>query len=386
MQANGWIDEKLLEESLEELYENAPCGYVSTLPDGAFVKVNRTFLTWIGYSREELLSGKRLQDLLSIEGKIYHETHFAPLLAMQGFVNEVAFNLRCRNGRTLPVLVNSIQKRDDAGEPLFNRTTIFNATDRREYERELLLARRRAEGATEAKTRFLSMFSHEIRNPLGSISMAIELLESIGYTDEQEPCVRILKSSANSLMDLVNQILSYNRIESGQVELDERLFDLRNLVKDVIFRTSAKAVDKKIAVRSEIDAQVPSALLGDPIKIGQILTNLVGNAVKFTEKGSITVRVNLLEIQEAQCCLKLSVEDTGIGIEPDRLSSIFEEFVQASRDTSFRYGGTGLGLAICQKLLRLYNSQLSVESTVGQGSTFAFELCLKVAEPEESLG
>jgi PAS domain S-box-containing protein len=143
------IDERLLEESLEDLYEHAPCGYVSTFPDGTFAKVNQTFLAWTGYQQEELLASKRFQDLLTIAGKIYHETHYAPLLHMQGFVNEMAFDLVCRDGRQLPVLINSVQRRDASGAPLLNRTTIFNASDRREYERELLLARRKAEHAAD---------------------------------------------------------------------------------------------------------------------------------------------------------------------------------------------------------------------------------------------
>jgi PAS domain S-box-containing protein len=147
------LAEQLLEENLEDLYEHAPCGYISTFPDGVFAKVNQTFLDWSGYERNELLAVKRFQDLLTVGGRIFYETHFAPLLHMQGFVNEVAVDIVCHDGRHLPVLLNSIQKRDASGAPLLNRTTIFNASDRREYERELLLARNRAEQATERITR-----------------------------------------------------------------------------------------------------------------------------------------------------------------------------------------------------------------------------------------
>ena len=147
------LAEQLLEESLEDLYEHAPCGYVSTFPDGVFAKVNQTFLTWTGYERNELLAGKRFQDLLTVGGRIFYETHYTPLLHMQGFVNEIAFDLLCHDGRHLPVLINSVQKRDASGTPLLNRTTIFNAINRREYERELLRARKTAEQATERITR-----------------------------------------------------------------------------------------------------------------------------------------------------------------------------------------------------------------------------------------
>jgi PAS domain S-box-containing protein len=151
------FDAVLLEESLEELYEQAPCGYVSTFPDGSFARANQTFLGWIGYARDELLRGKRFQDLLTIGGRIFYETHYAPLLQMQGFVNEIAFDLICRDGRHLPILISSIQKRNAAGTPLLHRTTIFNASDRREYERELLIARKQAEQAADRITHLLTI-------------------------------------------------------------------------------------------------------------------------------------------------------------------------------------------------------------------------------------
>jgi PAS domain S-box-containing protein len=147
------LAEQLLEESLEDLYEHAPCGYISTFPDGVFAKVNQTFLDWTGYARDELLAGRRFPDLLSVGGRIFYETHYMPLLHMQGFVHEIAFDLRCRDGRHLPTLINSVQLRDAAGTPLLNRTTIFDATHRREYERDLLRARQTAEQTTERITR-----------------------------------------------------------------------------------------------------------------------------------------------------------------------------------------------------------------------------------------
>lgn len=145
--------EQLLEESLEDLYEHAPCGYVSTLPDGSFAKVNQTFLDWTGYDRAVLLTGMHIQDLLTVGNRIFYETHYVPLLQMQGFINEIAVDIRCHDGRLLPILLNSVQKRDSSGMPLLNRTTIFNASDRRAYERELLHARNKAEQATERLSR-----------------------------------------------------------------------------------------------------------------------------------------------------------------------------------------------------------------------------------------
>ena len=159
----------IYEESAEDLYENAPCGYLSTQPNGTIIRVNRTFLAWTGYEREELVGRKRLQDLLTVGGKIFHETHYGPLLRMQGAINEINFDVVCKDGRTVPTLLNSVQKKDAAGKPLLNRTTLFNITDRKNYERELVLARKRAEDAARAKADFLSMISHEIRTPMNAI-------------------------------------------------------------------------------------------------------------------------------------------------------------------------------------------------------------------------
>lgn len=153
------FDKALLEESLEELYEHAPSGYLSIFPDGYFAKVNQTFLDWVGYAHDDLLGLKRFQDFLTVGGRIFYETHLVPLLHMQGFVNEIALELVCRDGRHLPVLVNATQKRDASGIPLLCRVTVFNASERREYERELLVARRRAEQAAERMSRLLIVSS-----------------------------------------------------------------------------------------------------------------------------------------------------------------------------------------------------------------------------------
>lgn len=377
------LDEKLLEESLEELYEHAPCGYVSTLPDGTFAKVNGTFLAWTGYQREELLADKRFQDLLPIGGKIFYETHYAPLLQMQGFVNEIAVDLVCRDGSQLPVLISSVQKRDASGAPLLHRTTIFNASDRREYERELLRARKKAEQAVEAKTRSLSTISHEIRNPLSSITLATQLLERNTSDPKHLRYIGMLKSSSQSLLALLNDILDYQKIEAGHVALQERKFNIREFVNDIILRLEARAEEKKLAVQAEVDEHVPEHLVGDPIKIGQVLTNLMSNAIKFTEEGSVKLTLRVKDVRSDAVSIDFSVEDTGIGIAPERVAYVFEEFTQASSDITVKYGGTGLGLAISRKLLQLYGSEIKVASTPGKGSTFSFNLRLKTVPERE---
>lgn len=179
---------------MAELYEEAPAGYASTLPDGTLVKLNATLCPWSGYSKDELL-GRRLQQLFHVPGRIYFETHLAPLLAMQGSLNEVAMDLVCRDNRVLPVIVNAARKTTAQGEPLVVRFTLFNASDRRRYELQLLEARRSAEAAARAKSDMVAMLSHDIRTPLASIGAASDALALSALTPEQQTAVRIIKSS-----------------------------------------------------------------------------------------------------------------------------------------------------------------------------------------------
>ena len=371
-------DEAPFEESAEDLYENAPCGYLSTRLDGRIVKVNQTFLTWTGHQREELLGRKRFYELLTVAGRIFHETHFAPLLRMQGFVRELSLDLVCADGRPLPVLINSVQQKDAAGNPRSIRTTLFNMTERKLYERELLQSRKKAEQLAQAKATLLATLSHEIRNPLNAITAATRLLGMTGLSDKQGKYLHILGASSSSLLALVNDILDWSKIEAGKLSLERREFDPREVISGVVNGLAARAEEKKLQLLVKIDERLPASLIGDPVKIGQILTNLVSNALKFTEKGSVQVVVAVRSLQGDECSASFQVVDTGIGISPDRISAIFEEYTQANYDIGLRYGGTGLGLSISRKLLELHGSKMTVESEVGTGSRFAFELRLKV--------
>lgn len=371
-------EEGPFEESAEDLYENAPCGYLSTRPDGLIIKVNQTFLTWTGYSRELLIGQKRFYELLTVAGRIFHETHYAPLLQMQGFVRELALDLLCADGRPLPILLNAMLKKDEGGKPRYIRSTVFNMTDRKRYERELLLARRKAEQMAQAKATLLSTLSHEIRNPLNAINAATRLLGITPLSDKQEKYLRILASSSGTLLALVNDILDWSKIEAGKLSLEQREFDPRELISGIVNGQAARAEEKKLLLQVDIDERLPPCLLGDPVKLGQILTNLVSNALKFTEKGSVTVSVIVRSQQGDECTLGFQVRDTGIGISPDRVTAIFEEYTQANYDIGMKYGGTGLGLSISRKLLELHGSKMAVESEVGKGTRFSFDLRLKL--------
>lgn len=375
----------VLDESAEDFYENAPCGYLSSLPDGTIVKVNQTFLRWTGFGREEILAGKRFQDLLTVGCRIFYETHYAPLLQMQGFVHEIALDLLCKDRRQVPILANSVQRLGADGKPAFFRTTIVDVTERKRYERELLLARKKAEEAANAKADFISMISHEIRTPLNAILGVAHLLSGTSPSPPQQKLLAILRSSSENLLGLINDILDFSKIEAGKVQLEERRFDLRQVVGDIVTNLSVKAQEKGLPVRVDIDERLPDCMLGDPVKIGQIVTNLLGNAIKFTAQGSVTVAVRVKETHADRLAIEVKVADTGIGIAEDQLARIFEDFSQASYEISLKFGGTGLGLAITRKLLQLHGSEIYVDSAPGRGSTFFFTLSLKRADAAQQL-
>ena len=367
----------LLHEDAEDLYEHAPCGYLSIVPDGIIAKVNETFLQWTGFARHEVVGCRRFIDLLTVGGRVFYETHFQPLLRMQGFVREIAFEVVRADARPLPVLVNAVRREQNDGGSIV-RITVFDATDRRRYEQELLAARDRAEKMSRVKTELISMISHDLRAPLSAILTAAALLEKTGPRPEQKKYVRVLQSSAGHALELVNSVLDLERLESGRAVLREREFGLRELAFEITATAKAAAAAKvDLAVSAAVVDDVPDRMFGDRAKVGQVLANLMMNAVKFTDRGMVSLVISVHESLEQAVTIDVRVSDTGIGIPADRLPYIFEEFTQASDDIADRYGGTGLGLAISRKLLQLHGSDLNVSSTVGQGTTFSFLLTLK---------
>lgn len=372
------VSEKLLEEISEDLYENGPCGYLFMLPSGVIIRANQTFLSWTGYERDALL-GRRLQELFTVPGKIFYDTHYAPLLRMQGFVNELAFDLVCADGRQLPILLNSSLKRNAAGEPLLISAAIFDATDRRAYERELLRARQEAERASKIKADLLSMISHDIRTPVSAMVTALQLLERVESSPQQHKPLRILKSASTNLLNLLNEVLDFSKIEAGKVVLEEKPFSIRDSLEDLLLTLRPKAEEKGLQVQLELGADVPAEVVGDEVKIGQVVGNLLTNAIKFTEEGQVRLALGVSERSSDTATVRFSVSDTGIGIPQERLHYIFDEFTQVSEETGRKYGGTGLGLAICKRLLELYGSEMRVISREGEGSTFSFELRLKLS-------
>jgi signal transduction histidine kinase/CheY-like chemotaxis protein len=245
---------------------------------------------------------------------------------------------------------------------------------KKEFQRQLYLAKSNAEKANEAKSDFLSVMSHEIRTPLNAIIGLIYIMEKENSLSSFQENIEVLKHSAQNLYLLINNILDFSKIEAGKVELENIPFDLKELITQIVKSLQVKAEENANKVQIEIDAEFIPNIISDPLRIGQILTNLISNAIKFTENGVIKVKVNQLESDQNNSKFKVEVIDNGIGIELDKFKQIFEKFEQAQNTTTRKFGGTGLGLVISKKLLQLLDSDIELESEIGKGSNFSFTL------------
>jgi len=239
---------------------------------------------------------------------------------------------------------------------------------------QLFDALARAEAANQAKRRFVSVISHELRTPLNAILGMADLLRDTGLTRAQADMLQTLRGSSRVMLGLVEEVLDFSKIESGKLLLEKIDFDLHALVNSTCRMLGTQASSKGLEVVVSIMPEVPPALRGDAHHLRQIIINLVGNAIKFTERGSVTVHVSTLEESEASVRLKFSVRDTGIGIAPEAQTRIFESFTQADQSTARRFGGTGLGTTIAKQLTELMGGRIGMESAVGLGSTFWFEI------------
>lgn len=235
-------------------------------------------------------------------------------------------------------------------------------------------AKEKLEIALKAKSTFLSMMSHEIRSPLHAILGNINLLLEESPRNDQEEPLNVLKFTGETLLSIINDILDFSKLEAGKVQLENISFNLRDLVKNIVSINLHRAKEQGNKLQVEIAEQVPNYVGGDPTRLVQVINNLVSNAVKFTKNGVVTIKVSLKEQLSTANVLTIEVIDTGIGIPQEAVNQIFEEFVQASSKTTRQFGGTGLGLAIIRKIVELFGTRILVESEVGKGSTFKFDL------------
>jgi signal transduction histidine kinase/response regulator of citrate/malate metabolism len=269
---------------------------------------------------------------------------------------------------------------DETGKPCKILGTIQDISEQKRTEAELIKAKELAEKAVVIKEQFLTNMSHEIRTPMNGIIGFARILESTNLDNDQKQSVEAIKKASHNLMFIINDILDFSKIEANKMTFETVNFSLSKTVNSVIELLYPNAKEKKIKLLYDIDPDINDNLIGDPTKLSQILVNLVGNALKFTEKGYVEVVVTEMLETETDSLIKFSVIDTGIGIPKDKIDSIFESFNQASNETTRKYGGTGLGLTITRKLVELQGGKITVESVVSKGSEFSFSLDYKKAQ------
>jgi len=250
--------------------------------------------------------------------------------------------------------------------------------NRKQLEFDLIRSKEEAEAATQAKSEFLSMMSHEIRTPLNAIVGLTYLMQQEEVSESLAENLKILQFSTNNLHVLINDILDFSKIEAGKVELENVPFDIKQLISNIKKANQIKAEEKGNKIKLMIDDDVPNVVVGDALRLGQIITNLVSNAVKFTKNGSITVELAQQRRTATHVTLDISITDTGIGIPEEKQAMIFDKFTQANSETTRQFGGTGLGLVITRSLLQLHGSDINLQSAEGKGSTFYFTLELEI--------
>jgi PAS domain S-box-containing protein len=371
--------EAALRESAEyfrALFDESPVAACIQGPDLTIVRANAAHTRMLGYTIDQVVGKDPVAFLHPDDVDAAHAARRALRATDRGPVS-FEWRMLTGDGRTLWVRGHSVRFSDATGQR-FTLTMLENITESKRVEQVLRESKEVAESASRAKSQFLANMSHEIRTPMNGVLGMTELLLGTPLSDKQRRFAEAVYRSGETLLEIINDILDFSKIEAGKLELESVDFNLRTVVEDVFELLAPRAHQKRLELASHIEPAVPSVVRGDPMRLRQVLTNLVGNAIKFTESGEVIVSVGVAAGSPAQGAerIRFEVRDSGIGMRPEALEKLFTVFMQADQSMSRRYGGTGLGLAISKQLVELMGGSISAESRFGEGSTFRFEVAL----------
>ncbi|MCE7073219.1 response regulator [Dyadobacter sp. CY327] len=341
---------------------------------------NKQIWKILGYSEDDIATDSKngLKQIINNQDQLTFRRHYHYMrhYVKDEDVIEKEFRLKHKDGSEVWIITREVPfKRNEAGTVQEVLGTAIDITSRKQAEQELIQAKRDAEEATRIKSDFLSTMSHEIRTPMNGIIGFTDILLNSDFQGQDKEYLKMIKSSADNLLVILNDILDFSKIEAGKFGLESFQFDLKEKL-DVLIRTfDVRAREKSIDLLFECADDVPKILMGDAYRLNQILNNLVGNAIKFTENGFVKIAVQLEKDHGRNVDLRIDVSDSGIGISEDKLNDIFESFSQAHHNNATRYfGGTGLGLSITRKITELMNGTISAKSKLGEGATFSVVL------------
>jgi PAS domain S-box-containing protein len=368
------------EARYRSIMENAPIGIFQADPRGRFLNVNPEGVRIAGYSSfEEMMEDcDRKAVNLYVDQADYFV--FGDALIKRGEAKDLHFRGKRGDGREIWLSMHGKLVKEEDGTPRYVDGFYFDIHERKQMEEELRLAKEVAEGAARAKSEFLANMSHEIRTPMNGIMGMLNLSLDTPLSDEQREYLELARSSADSLLTIINDILDFSKIEARKLELERIEFGLGETVESVLPFAGVEAHRKGLELVCEIDPALPVRLIGDPLRLKQVITNLLKNAVKFTREGNVLLEVEKVgSPAEGVVEVQFSVTDTGVGIPEDMLSKIFESFTQTDSSTTRQFGGTGLGLAISRNLVEMMGGAIWAESRPGEGSTFHFRMSFQVA-------
>ncbi|WP_162847109.1 PAS domain-containing hybrid sensor histidine kinase/response regulator [Mucilaginibacter gracilis] len=374
------FDFERAENKYKNVLETINMAAVTLNKKGDIVFCNKYLADIAGYDKADLL-GMNWIDTFVAE---HLKDQFRAWLNSNSFYSQHTSPIICRNGKQRMINWKNTVTYDEFGK--IEQTTSIgeDITDIKKAREALIIAKENAEKSSRFKSEFLSIMSHEIRTPMNSVIGTTNLLLQDNPAPRQIEYLHTLRYSSNTLLQLINDILDYNKIEAGKLELYKTPFNIQKMVQNILQSFKTKADDSESLLVLDIDENIPQNLIGDQLRLGQILNNLIGNAVKFTPKGSVTITLSVKQQKTNSVVINFSIKDTGIGIAPQNIDKIFDPFTQEYSSTQSDYGGTGLGLAITKRLVELHNSTINLVSQVGKGTEFSFAIVFEKANVFET--